>query len=100
MGGVQLGGSLIVTITVPVPGVGVEALPPLQPIPANIKAINAQHKSASFLDIERNIWDFIKFSVNWKLKAKEQQAKGPSINTLGNKHTYPRKVLEVVDPIR
>jgi transposase len=66
----QLGGSLIDTITVPVPGVGIEALPPLQPIPANSKAIKAHHKSASFLDIERNIWDFIKFSLNWKLKTK------------------------------
>jgi hypothetical protein len=51
----QLGGSLIDTITVPVPGVGIEALPPLQPIPANSTAIKAQHKSASFLDIERYI---------------------------------------------
>jgi hypothetical protein len=55
LGGMQLGGSLIDTITVPVPGVGIEALPPLQPIPANSTTIKAQHKSASFLDIERYI---------------------------------------------
>jgi hypothetical protein len=55
LGGMQLGGSLIDTITVPVPGVGIETLPLLQPIPANSKTIKAHHKSASFLDIERYI---------------------------------------------
>jgi len=77
LGGMQLGGSLIDTTTVPVPAVGIGALPPLQPIPANSKTVKAHHKRTSVLDIEQ---DFMSFPLNWKLKTKRSSTRA-SINT-------------------
>src|SRR5260370_12032651 len=52
LGAMQLGGSLIDTVTMPVPVVGgVATLPPPQPIAPNSKAPTPHHRTASFFDI-------------------------------------------------
>src|SRR5260370_22864600 len=53
LGGMQLGGSLIDTITGPAPAVGIGVPPPLQPIPADSKKMKAHPRTARRFGIER-----------------------------------------------